>query len=436
MHRYSKVLVTSFLTLILAAPFLCGQEPGSHARIVRISYLEGSVQLNGERANMNSPVREGEVLRTQTDGLAEVQFEDGATIRMASETEITFAQLARLTSGEAITRVDLDDGEAEFLIPASSARQFAVNVRSKNLSFMEPGRYRILSTNASPLEIAVWKGEVTVRDRESGKEVAVKKNETFTLNPSDPGQYDLENALLADDLDQWSSMRDQTLAAIPPTVTSSYTSSNGYSSPTSLYSPLPYYPYAGVYNCFGWIDPFGNCFNGGGFGGFGGFYQPWFFPPTIVFIAPNPVFPHRPPHLRPPTVPTVAAAGAVSGTVPVRPGVRSFRFDQGFQRTFNEENFQGGAVNKPASGEAAVVPGHRSPGSSSAAPFTPIVTVAPRPNAPHAATPSASSRPSSPPAQRPASPAPSSGSRGFSGGSMPSHSAPSSSHSGGGGGRH
>ena len=125
MLRYLKVLLMSFVALALTAPLSHGQDTatGSHVRIVRISYVEGTVQLDGERASMNSPIREGSRLVTGSDGVVEVQFEDSAAIRLASDTEITFSQLARLTSGEAITRVDLDAGEGEFLIPASSAGQ-------------------------------------------------------------------------------------------------------------------------------------------------------------------------------------------------------------------------------------------------------------------------------------------------------------------------
>jgi hypothetical protein len=457
MLRYFKVLLVSFLTLTLAAPLLRGQEVGSHARIVRISYLEGTVQLNGERGTMNSPIREGIVLRTDSDGLAEVQFEDSSAIRMASETQVTFAQLARLTSGEPITRVDLDDGEAEFLVPASSAGKFAVNVGSKNVLFKQPGRYRILSTNASPLEIAVWKGVAIVRDRESGREVSVKMNETFTLNPSDPGQYDLEDALVADDLDQWSNMRDQTLYAAS-SVATTYTSPNVSSN--SLFSPSPLY-YGGAYcspwgSGWGWqpLGLYGDCWNSA-FSGFGGFYQPfYYFPPTSIIIVPTPIgIPHRPPHLRPPTVPTVVVAASERGpgAVPVKPGVHTFRFDHGLQRVFNEDNFQRTVphVENPVSGEVVrqnshavepvVAPGHRSPGNGPTATFTPAVTVAPPPSVPRAAT------PATPPSSRPSAPAPpphsysppaSTGSHGFSGGSMPSHSSSSSSPSHSSGGHH
>jgi hypothetical protein len=109
--------------------------------------------------------------------------------------------------------VDLDEGEAEFLIPASSGGSFAVNVKGKNILFKKPGRFRILSTNSTPLEIAVWKGEAGVRDLESGLEVSVADRETFTLNPADLGEYDLEKSVLADDLDRWSEQRDEELRA-------------------------------------------------------------------------------------------------------------------------------------------------------------------------------------------------------------------------------
>jgi hypothetical protein len=452
MLRHFQVLLIVLLTLGFTAPVLHSQEI-SHARIVRISYLEGTVQLNSDNASMNSPIRQGDMLRTGTDGLAEVQFEDGSIIRMASETQITFAQLARLSSGEAITRADLDEGEAEFLIPASSAGQFAVNARSKNLQFKTAGRYRVLSTASNPLEVAVWKGEVIVRDRESGKEITVKKNETLTVNPADPGQYDLEPTLVADDLDEWSDMRDQTLSAAAST---SYSNQGTYSS--ALY-PAYYEPYylggGGCYG-FGWFP--GNCWNSP-------IFYPWFFPPIIV-VQPVPVVPRRPPHPRPPTViagvpgPVAPQVGSrlhfppsvsESGPVPVKPGARSLRFDQGTQRVFNDENFRrtsarvgNPAANEPVkAGEPAhaveplVAPGRHSPaGSASVSHGTPVqptvATATPSANAPahtasHSSAPSAPARTYSPPA--------SSGSHASSG-SAPSHSSPpssSSSHSGGGG---
>jgi hypothetical protein len=453
MARFPRVLLISLLALAVTAPVSLAQEVASHARIVRVSYLEGTVQLNGQPATINTPISEGAVLATSSDALAEVQFEDESAIRMASETKITFAQLARLSSGEAMTRADLDAGEAEFLIPASSAGRFAVEVHGKNIRFTEPGRFRILSTNSSPLEIAVWKGQVVVRDRESGQEVTITKNQTFTLNPSDPAEYDLGGTVVADDLDQWSQQRDQALSTAlsttystpyAPSYPSTYSSSGG----VSFYQPTYLYGYNDFSPCGGfgfgawqpfWLGP-GACWNSGFF--FNTFFTPFFFTPTVVIVQP-PIRPHRPPSIRPPTPPIVAAAGAGARTT-ATPGVQTFRFGSGPQpqRVVKDDNLQrsgprvadihGGASHKV---EPLITPGQRSAANASGVAPAHVPATPPASAAPPSAAPPAPARPSSPPRSSPPrsfSPPPSMGSRGFEGGSM---SRSSASHSGG-SGRH
>ncbi|HEX9254586.1 MAG TPA: DUF6600 domain-containing protein, partial [Candidatus Angelobacter sp.] len=90
---------------------------------------------------------------------------------------------------------------------------FRVTVKKNTIVLTHSGTFRVTSTNSDPMEIAVTKGEVSVRDGESGDEVAVKKNETFVLNPTDVGQYALDKGTEADELDRWSTQRDDTLSA-------------------------------------------------------------------------------------------------------------------------------------------------------------------------------------------------------------------------------
>ena len=79
------------------------QDSGSHARIVRLSYVQGEVQIDNvhgfQNATMNMPVTEGNRLVTSSDSWAEVQFEDGGTLRLAPETQVTFSELGRNSSG-------------------------------------------------------------------------------------------------------------------------------------------------------------------------------------------------------------------------------------------------------------------------------------------------------------------------------------------------
>jgi len=221
--RKSGLLLSILFTLVFSlAPLAHAQDSDeddghdSHARIVRISYVEGEVRLDTghgyESVTMNVPVTEHNWLQTRSNGWAEIQMEDGSIIRMSPDTIIAFTELGRSSSGGTITTVDLDQGEAEFKIIRHDDSDFQVTVKNKTITLAQSGSFRITSTNANPMEIAVWKGEVGVRDPESGGEVAVRKNETFVLDPSDVTRYALDKGAEADDLDQWSKQRDDYLS--------------------------------------------------------------------------------------------------------------------------------------------------------------------------------------------------------------------------------
>jgi hypothetical protein len=221
--RKSGLLLSIIFTLLFAlAPLSHAQgfedEDGhdSHARIVRISYVEGEVRLdNGhgyESATLNVPVSEHNWLQTRSDGWAEVQLEDGSLIRLAPDTVIAFTELGRLSSGGTITTVDLDQGEAEFKVTKHDDSDFQVTVKNKTIVLVHSGSFRVTSTNADPMEIVVWKGEVAIHDPDSGGEVAVKKDETFVLDTADPSRYALDKGAEADGLDQWSKQRDDYLS--------------------------------------------------------------------------------------------------------------------------------------------------------------------------------------------------------------------------------
>src|SRR5438270_1436859 len=188
----------------------------SQARIVRISYVEGDVRLdNGhgyESATMNVPLTERDWLQTGSNGWAEVQMEDGSLIRLAPDSVIVFTQLARASSGATLTTVDLDQGEAEFKITKHDDGEFSVTVKKNTIALTHSGSFRVTSTNANPLEVAVLKGEVSVSDTDNGGEVAVKKNETFVLDPNDAARYALDKGVDTDELDQWSTQRDDALS--------------------------------------------------------------------------------------------------------------------------------------------------------------------------------------------------------------------------------
>lgn len=222
----SLLLAAIFFLSLLISPPARGQdeqdfaqdqpsEVVSHARIVRLSYLDGTVQIDHERgfenATVNMPIAEGDRLLARSDAWAEVQFEDGSTVRLSPDTLITFAQLGLNADGGTVTAIDLDQGEALFTVKKHGNSEFAVSARNKTILLKHSGSFRVTTTNSTPLQVVVWKGEVTVRDTTTGSHVAVKKNENFRLDPFDFDKYALEKDATADDMDSWSSQRDESL---------------------------------------------------------------------------------------------------------------------------------------------------------------------------------------------------------------------------------
>jgi hypothetical protein len=235
--RHRLLFVAFFFLMVSALTTFAYAD--SQARIVRLSYVEGDVQLahtgsGFENATLNVPIVQGDQLRAGSSGWAEVEFEDGSTIRLSPGTVLIFSDLRLLSNGGTSTSVDVDQGEAEFKVNRHDQGEFNVTVRNKTIVLKHSSRFRVTTLNSDPLEVAVWKGEVGVQDSNSGQEITVKKKETFALDLLDPARYDLEKGVESDGLDQWSTQRDEYL--------STYASNNSANSPYQYgVSDLNYY---------------------------------------------------------------------------------------------------------------------------------------------------------------------------------------------------
>src|SRR5690349_10080030 len=89
----------------------------SQVRIVRLSYIAGGVQIDRgtghyDNAILNLPIVQGTKLKTASDGRAEVEFEDGSTLRLAANSEVQFPELSLGDSGGKLSTVQLNQGTA------------------------------------------------------------------------------------------------------------------------------------------------------------------------------------------------------------------------------------------------------------------------------------------------------------------------------------
>src|SRR5258708_1746969 len=124
--------------LIVGCGASAASADSSHARIVRLSVVQGDVRfardVKGDRladssagweaAALNLPIRQGYVVATD-NGRAEVEFENGAMAFLAENTVLEFYDLSS-EDGGFTTRLILRQGSAEFYANPGRADYFSV----------------------------------------------------------------------------------------------------------------------------------------------------------------------------------------------------------------------------------------------------------------------------------------------------------------------
>src|SRR6202049_988352 len=114
LSRYNLIFLTVAACALLALPALAD----SQARIVRLSDVQGSVQIDKntglgfENAFLNLPITQGAQVKTRDRGRAEIEFEDGSTLRLTPNTTVEFSTLGLKDSGKRISVINLVAGMA------------------------------------------------------------------------------------------------------------------------------------------------------------------------------------------------------------------------------------------------------------------------------------------------------------------------------------
>lgn len=184
----------------------------SQARIVRLSYLDGSVQIDRntgdgfERAITNMPITQGTRLATGEDGEAEIEFEDGSTIRLVPETRIEFPVLTLSSDGGKNSTVAVTEGTAYFDVQQKKDDTFIVAFSGHEISLSKSAHFRV-EMHQQSVALAVFSGELKMRG--SGESVDVKKNETLTFNLDNSDKYELAKGIDDGQFDWWDKEREQ-----------------------------------------------------------------------------------------------------------------------------------------------------------------------------------------------------------------------------------
>jgi uncharacterized protein YaiE (UPF0345 family) len=205
--------LTAFLAGSVTALPQAKGENYSHARIVRLSLVEGNVQVSRpeeddwEKALVNLPIQQGYAIATGR-GRAEIEFESGATVRLAENTEIQFNELA-LADGNRVTRMTLSLGSAIFYANLARNDDFTVLTPGMQVAVPRNSRFRMDVTDKY-VNVSVSKGEINVEAHAGSYKLA--KGQALLFRATDAENTVVARAGEPDEFDRWSADRDDMLS--------------------------------------------------------------------------------------------------------------------------------------------------------------------------------------------------------------------------------
>lgn len=198
--RFFLVVLLASVCALLTLPAMAS----SQARIVRLSDVQGSVEIDKnagvgfEHAFANLPITQGVKLRTGANARAEVEFEDGSSLRLTPNTTLEFSKLALADSGKRQSQVNLVEGMA--YVNWLGKDDLSLNFSRETVSIDHAAHFRV-DTSTEAANLAVFKGDVNVNGP-SGN-LTVEKKKTATFDTADNDKYTLAKNVADEPLDAW-----------------------------------------------------------------------------------------------------------------------------------------------------------------------------------------------------------------------------------------
>jgi FecR protein len=184
--RFYWMVLTALVCVLVALPAAAN----SRARIVRLSDVQGGVQIDKnaglgfENAFLNLPITQGTQLRTRANGRAEIEFEDGSTLRVAPNTTVLFSTLGLSDAGQRFSAVNLLEGRTYVNWLGKSGDKFTLRFSQETVDLTQPAHFRVVASSGSA-QLASFKNDVAVTGPSGTVKVDKKKMVSFDVNDAD-----------------------------------------------------------------------------------------------------------------------------------------------------------------------------------------------------------------------------------------------------------
>ena len=204
-----------FFGILMAG--LSGALPAAdmHQRFARLALAQGRVQVEngatGERlaGERNLALGQGFWLETADGARAEVELDEGGTLRLGPGSLAELSDLTRLSTGQRITLVSLERGTLYVTAQPAGLDAFAVVAPGLQVTFLAGSRVRL---EAGPETSAVAILEGRVRFTSAVAELDLGEGHTVRVDPKADDRFQLFREVIPAALDRWNEQADKEAA--------------------------------------------------------------------------------------------------------------------------------------------------------------------------------------------------------------------------------
>jgi hypothetical protein len=199
-----------FLACLLLVPSVFAD---SQVRIVRLSTVDGGVLIDRntgqgfEKAFLNLPITQGTKLQTRLDGRAEVEFEDGSTVRLTPGSVVEFPTLSLRDAGGRASTLVVRQGTVYLKYSGKKEDEFTLQFARETVRLTDNAELR-LQMDPSEADLAVFKGAVQVENA-SGTQVAIGKKQTGVFELTAQDRFTLAKNVEEAPFDDWNKQQEQ-----------------------------------------------------------------------------------------------------------------------------------------------------------------------------------------------------------------------------------
>ena len=217
-QRLLFLAILLVVTISIASSVLANTS--SHARVVSLSLIRGTViartvgSPKWARADLNMPIQQGVSIATARQSLAEVQFENGSTVRLGELSRIDFMQMGSAPrNNEHFNNLNLAFGFATINVIPKRHDEY---VLTTSIAALMPDGKTEFRTDLSHghLRVEVFNGRV--RAVHYHQSVQLKRNYVLTCDYGLSRLFQVTDTIQMDKWDTWVETRNREAAYSSP----------------------------------------------------------------------------------------------------------------------------------------------------------------------------------------------------------------------------